>query len=119
MQQFSHDYTKAAAANKALYYALKGLQKGLIYEAAHTILMARGILDEYLAQDNMLPDNDVYDGWARHSEARAELEALRSRVGGTHRSAPDGSPGLSHPECLDGQELPGEIPPSNTSFAHS
>ena len=29
----------------------------------------------------MVPDNDLFDGWVRHSEAQAELEDLRSRVG--------------------------------------
>lgn len=93
MQQFSHDYTKVTETQNVLFLALEDLRNGHTYEAKRGIMKARTILGEYLAQDNMLPDNDVSDGWIRHSEAQAELEALRSRVGDTHRSAPIGSPG--------------------------
>lgn len=110
MQQFSHDYTKVSEALKSLYSATRFIANDCYDAALQRINEARTILSEYLAQDNMIPDNDVADGWVRHSEAQAELENLRSRVGDTHRSAPDGSPGFSHPECLDGQELPGKIP---------
>lgn len=92
MQQFSHNYTKVAETQNVLFLALEDLRNGHTYEAKRGIMKAREMLDEYLAQDNMVPDNDLFDGWVRHSEAQAELEALRSRVGDTHRSAPDGSP---------------------------
>ena len=92
MQQFSHDYTKVAETQNVLFLALEDLRNGHTYEAKRGIMKAREMLDEYLAKDNMIPDNDVENGWVRHSEAQAELEALHSRVGNTHRPASDGSP---------------------------
>lgn len=92
MQQFSHDYTKVAETQNVLFLALEDLRNGHTYEAKRGIMKAREMLDEYLAKDNMIPDNDVENGWVRHSEAQAELEALHSRVGNTHRPAPDCSP---------------------------
>lgn len=92
MQQYSHDYTKPSEASESLYSATR-LMANECYDAAlERINEARELLQQYLAQDNMLPDNDVSDGWVRHSEAQAELENLRSRVGDTHRSAPNGLP---------------------------
>jgi len=92
MQQFSHDYTKVAETQNVLFLALEDLRNGHTYEAKRGIMKAREMLDEYLAKDNMIPDNDVENGWVRHSEAQAELEALHSRVGNTHRTVSDGSP---------------------------
>lgn len=94
MQQFSHDYTKVSEAMESLYSATRLIANECYDAALQRVNEARGILDEYLAQDNMIPDNDLADGWVRHSEAQAELENLRSRVGDTHRSAPDDSPAL-------------------------
>lgn len=91
MQQFSHDYTKVSEAMESLYSATRLIANDCYDAALQRINEARTTLDEYLAQDNMIPDNDLADGWVRHSEAQAELEALRSRVGDTPRSAPDGS----------------------------
>lgn len=92
MQQFSHDYTKVSEALESLYSATRLIANECYDAALERINEARNTLDEYLAKDNMVPDNDVFDGWVRHSEAQAEIEALRSRVGDTHRSAPVGSP---------------------------
>lgn len=92
MQQFRHDYTKVSEAMESLYSATRLIANECYPTALQRIYEARATLGEYLAQDNMLPDNDVFDGWVRHSEAQAELEALRSRVGNTPRRAPVGSP---------------------------
>lgn len=92
MQQFRHDYTKVSEALKSLYSATRLIAYECYDSALQRINEARTTLGEYLTQDNMLPDNDVFDGWIRHSEAQAELEALRSRVGNTPRRAPVGSP---------------------------
>jgi len=92
MQQFRHDYTKVSEALESLYSATRLIANECYDSALQRINDARTTLGEYLAQENMLPDNDVFDGWIRHSEAQAELEALRSRVGNTPRRAPVGSP---------------------------
>ena len=81
MQQFSHDYTKVSEALESLYSATRFIANDCYDAALQRINEARTTLDEYLAQDNMLPDNDLADGWVRRGEAQAELEALRSRVG--------------------------------------
>lgn len=80
MQQFSHDYTKVAETQNVLFLALEDLRYGHTYEAKRGVMKAREMLDEYLAKDNMLPDDDVEDGWVRHSEAQNELDTLRKRV---------------------------------------
>ncbi len=92
MQQFRHDYTKVSEALESLYSATRLIANECYDAALQRINEARTTLGEYLAQDNMFPDNDVFDGWIRHSEAQAELEALRSRVGNTPRRAPVGPP---------------------------
>jgi len=81
MQQFSHDYTKVSEALESLYSATRLIANECYDAALERINEARTTLSEYLAQDNMIPDNDVADGWVRYSEAQAELENLRSRVG--------------------------------------
>lgn len=69
MQQFSHDYTKVSEALESLYSATR-LMANECYDAAlQRINEARTILQQYLAQDNMVPDKDVSDGWIRYSEA--------------------------------------------------
>jgi len=70
MQQFSHDYAKVAETQNVLFLALEDLRNGHTYEAKRGIMKAREMLDEYLAKDNMIPDNDVADGWVRYSEAQ-------------------------------------------------
>lgn len=73
MQQYSHDYTLIQQADESLYSAQR-LHANECYDAAlERINEARQNLGRYLAQDNMLPDNDVDNGWVRYSEAQAEV----------------------------------------------
>ena len=63
MKKYSHDYTRPAATAQLLLVAAN-LIKSEHYEAAeHAIMKAREELLEYLNQDNMVIDEDVYDGW--------------------------------------------------------
>lgn len=80
MQQYSHDYTIVAEAQNVLFLALEALRNDHTYEAKRGIMKARELLQQYLSRDNMVPDSDVSDGWVRHLEAQAELEALREIV---------------------------------------
>ena len=48
-----------------LYLALEYLLNGHTYEAKRELLTARQLLDEYLAADNMIRDDDVEDGFIR------------------------------------------------------
>lgn len=70
MQQFSHDYTKVSEALESLYSATRLIANECCDAALERINEARTTLDEYLAQDNMIPDKDIADGWVRHSEAQ-------------------------------------------------
>lgn len=70
MQQFSHDYTKVSEALESLYSATRLIANECYDAALERINEARTTLDEYLAKDNMIPDNDVADGWVRYSEAQ-------------------------------------------------
>lgn len=80
MQQYSHDYTKVAETQNVLFLAIEDLRNGHTYEAKRGIMQARDLLQQYLAQDNMIPDDDISDGWVRHSEAQTALEALHKQV---------------------------------------
>ena len=62
MQQYSHDYTKVKETQNRLFLALEELRNGHTYEAKQDIMKARQMLDDYLAQDNMIPDNDTENG---------------------------------------------------------
>lgn len=98
MQQFSHDYTKVSEALESLYSATRLIANECYDAALWRINEARTILSEYLAKDNMIPDNDVENGWVRYNEVQAELEALHSRVGDTYRSAPVGTAASPSPK---------------------
>lgn len=65
MKHFSHDYTKASEAQNVLFLALENLRNGHTYEAKRDLMKARELLDEYLAVDNMIRDDDVEGGWIR------------------------------------------------------
>lgn len=80
MQQYSHDYTLPQQADQLLREAQVKIKWNNYYEAEKRISEARTILQQYLAQGNMIPDNDVADGWVRHSEAQTALEALHKQV---------------------------------------
>ena len=68
MQKYSHDYTKVSEAESHLYAAQQLNAHGDPIEAWKHIEDARRLLQEYLAQDNMVPDDDVADGWVKASE---------------------------------------------------
>lgn len=80
MKQYSHDYTKPNEADSLLYRATRLIANECYDAATERINEARQLLQEYLAQDNMVPDDDTENGWVRHLEAQAEIEALRETV---------------------------------------
>lgn len=65
MKKYSHDYTKPSEAESLLYRASRLIANECYDAAADRINEARQLLHEYLAQDNMIEDNDVYDGWVK------------------------------------------------------
>ena len=73
MIQYSHDYTKAAAAESHLYAAQQLNAHDDPIEAWKHIEDARQLLQEYLAQDNMVEDDDVADGWVKASDVEERM----------------------------------------------
>lgn len=68
MKKYSHDYTKVSEVESLLYRATR-LMVNECYDAAkERINEARQLLQEYLAQDNMVEDDDVADGWVKAHE---------------------------------------------------
>lgn len=74
MKTYSHDYSNAAKANFYVFEALESLRMERYEDAAQYLREARNLLDCYLASDNMLPDDDLADGWVKHSEAKAAVK---------------------------------------------
>ena len=77
MKQYSHDYTKVSEAESHLYAAQQLNAHDDPIEAWKHIEDARRLLQEYLAQDNMVEDDDVADGWVKASEVE-ELRRMES-----------------------------------------
>lgn len=65
MKHYSHDYTKVSEAESHLYAAQQLNAHDDLIEAWKHIEDARRLLQEYLAQDNMVEDDDVADGWVK------------------------------------------------------
>lgn len=68
MKRYTHDYTKAAKANAHMYAALQEARRDNLPGSIKQILNARRLMDEYLASDNMLPDEDTAHGWYNPDE---------------------------------------------------
>lgn len=69
MKTYSHDYTKVSTADSLLHLALRNLA-GEKYDLAQGYIEeARGYLQEYLSQDNMVEDEDCYPAWIKLSDA--------------------------------------------------
>ena len=57
MKQYSHDYTKPSEVDSLLYSATRLMANECYDAAVERINEARQLLQEYLAQDNMVEDN--------------------------------------------------------------
>lgn len=68
MKTFSHDYTKPSEVDSLLYSASRLIANECYDTAAERINEARELLQQYLAQDNMVEDDDVADGWVKMSD---------------------------------------------------
>ena len=80
MKQYTNDYTLIQEAMDALYSATR-LHANECYPAAlQRINKVRTLLTQYLSQDNMTEDDDVYDGWCKASEVRDEITKLKEQI---------------------------------------
>lgn len=73
MQKYSHDYTLVQDAMDSLYSATRLHANECYNEALGRINEARTILQQYLSQDNMVPDDDTADGWVRASDLQVRV----------------------------------------------
>ena len=69
MHIYTHDYTLPSQVESQLYFAEQQLRQDNIQTALAAIASARELLNSYLAQDNMVEDDDV-DGWVKLSDLR-------------------------------------------------
>lgn len=68
MKRYTHDYSKPSEAESLLYSATR-LMANECYDAAlERINEARTILQQYLAQDNMIEDEEVEGGYVRYQD---------------------------------------------------
>lgn len=65
MKRYTHDYTKVSEVDSLLYSAQKLMAIECYYSARERISEARQLLQEYLAGDNMVEDDEVAYGWYR------------------------------------------------------
>lgn len=72
MQKYSHDYTYPSVVDYLLYTATRLIATERINEARQRINEARQLLQEYLAGDNMVPDDEVAYGWYRAQDVDKE-----------------------------------------------
>ena len=79
MQKYSHDYTLVSEAESHLYAAQQLEAHEQPEEAWKHIADARQKLQQYLSQDNMVPDDDVYDGWYKASDVEQELKRTANK----------------------------------------
>ena len=80
MQKYIHDYTLIHEAMDTLYSATR-LHANECYPAVlERINEARTILTQYLSQDNMVPDEDVCDGYFKALEAEEEISRLKEQI---------------------------------------
>lgn len=70
MKQYSHNYTKPSQAESLLYSATRLMANECYDAAVERINEARQLLQEYLADDNMVEDDDVADGWVKAHDVK-------------------------------------------------
>lgn len=90
MKTYSHDYTKAAEVENYLYSATRLMANDCYDAALERINEARQLLQEYLAKDNMVEDNDVAFGWVKSQDAfdDDEMDFIRDIFGETLGKCP-------------------------------
>lgn len=68
MQKYTVDFSKVSKAESLLYDAQTLLNRDAFYDAAQKIIEARELLQRYLNNDPMVPDNDVYPGYYKAND---------------------------------------------------
>ena len=87
MLQYVHDYRLPAKAMEHLFSAQRLLALDCVDGAFDRIEEARCALDKYLAQDNVVPDDESENGWVKMDDAlkltftREQLDCIRWYIG--------------------------------------
>lgn len=68
MKTYIHDYNKPSEVDSLLYRAQRLIANECYDAAAERINEARELIQQYLAEDNMIEDDDVADGWVKMSD---------------------------------------------------
>lgn len=72
MTIYSHDYTLPAEVDNLLHGAQQHIANDDVSAALDRIGEARLALQQYMAGDNMMPDDDCADGWIRQQDYENE-----------------------------------------------
>lgn len=80
MQKYTQDYTLIREAMEVLYSATRLHSNECHNDVLEHINKARTILTQYLSQDNMVQDDDVYDGYYKVLEAEKEIARLKEQL---------------------------------------
>lgn len=70
MKQYSHNYTKPSQAESLLYSATRLMANECYDAAVERINEARQLLQEYLAEDNLVEDDDLADGLVKAHDVK-------------------------------------------------
>lgn len=68
MKTYIHDYSKPSELDSLLYSASRFIANECYDAATERINEARELLQQYLAEDNMVEDDDVADGFVKMSD---------------------------------------------------
>ena len=82
MRTFTHDYTKAAEAERLVFEAYQALTGGKAEEAERLIVEADTALREYLAKDNVVEDPEA-EGYIRAADTfdEGQIDYIRDIFG--------------------------------------
>lgn len=74
MQKYTHDYTMPSEIDDLLFRAQRLMANECYQAATERINEARQILQLYLSNDNMIPDDDTEDGWVHYRDVLRLIE---------------------------------------------
>lgn len=77
MNTYTHDYTLPAKVNSLIREAYGELLKDSHDKAGKILIDAIEIMDQYLAADNVVLDNDIAYGWVKSIEVVEIIKAER------------------------------------------
>lgn len=80
MKIYSFDYSLVAEAENDLYDAQAFLSQDNTERAMSRITTSRSLLQLFLNQDNMIEDDDVYDGWCRLQDVLEAFTNLEMKL---------------------------------------